>query len=286
MSRDTLLLGLIGDDIALSRTPPMHEAEGLAQGRPTVYRRLDTLRPELRERPLAEILHAARDLGFDGLNITHPHKRAVVGLLDEIDDDVRRLGAANTVVIGQDGRLRGHNTDVSGFRNGFLEGLPGAATGTVVQIGTGGAGTAVASALVGLGVQRLLVSDLDPVRAQELVDSLNRGAGRDAAQTLPQDQLEPALRECDGVVNATPMGMPAHPGTAFDTGLLSQRQWVAEIVYMPLRTQLLREAQERGCRTLDGSRMAVYQAVDAFRHFTGLEPDAERMREAFLLASG
>lgn len=285
MSERTLLLGLIGDDIALSRTPPMHEAEGLAQGRPTIYRRLDTLRSGLKGRPLAEILHAARDMGFDGLNITHPHKRAVVELLDEIDDDVRRLGAANTVVIREDGTLVGHNTDVSGFRSGFLEGLPDAETGTVMQIGTGGAGTSVASALVGMGVQRLLVSDLDPVRAQELVASLNRGAGRQAAEALPQDQLEPALQACDGVVNATPMGMPAHPGTSFDTGLLSPRQWVAEIVYMPLRTQLLEEAAQRGCRTLDGGRMAVFQAVDAFRHFTGLEPDVQRMREAFLLAS-
>ena len=75
------------------------------------------------------------------------------------------------------------------------------------------------------------------------------------------------------------------PGTSFDTGLLSPRQWVAEIVYMPLRTQLLEEAAQRGCRTLDGGRMAVFQAVDAFRHFTGLEPDVQRMREAFLLAS-
>lgn len=285
MSERTLLLGLIGDDISLSRTPPMHEAEGMAQGLPTIYRRLDTLSPGLRDRPLAEILHAARDLGFDGLNITHPHKRAVVGLLDEIDDDVRRLGAANTVVIRADGALIGHNTDVSGFRRGFLDGLSGVTTETVLQIGTGGAGTAVASALVSMGIGQLLVSDLDPQRAQELVDSLNLAAGRDAARALPPQQVAEILPGCDGVVNATPMGMSAHPGTSFDTAVLEPRQWVAEIVYMPLRTQLLEQAEARGCRVLDGGRMAVFQAVDAFRHFTGLEPDPQRMRETFLSIS-
>lgn len=282
MTEHTLLLGLIGDDISLSRTPAMHEAEGLAQGRPTVYRRLDTLTPRLRDRPLEEILRWARDLGFSGLNITHPHKQAVVALLDGADEDVRRLNASNTVVLCADGTMHGHNTDVSGFRSGFADGLPGAATSCVVQLGTGGAGSAVAYALVTSGVQRLRLHDLDPVRAETLARTINEAVGREAVESLTRADLQEAIEASDGVVNATPMGMAAHPGTAFDTAWLSPRHWVAEIVYMPLETQLLREARERGCRTLDGGGMAVRQAVDAFRHFTGLDPDETRMRRTFL----
>lgn len=282
MTEPTLLLGLVGDDISLSRTPAMHEAEGLAQGRPTVYRRLDTLCPQLRDRPLAEILHWARDLGFTGLNITHPHKQAVVALLDDADEDVRRLNASNTVVFAADGAVHGHNTDVSGFRRGLAEGLPEAATSSVVQIGTGGAGSAVAYALVTSGVQTLRLHDLDPARAEALARTINEAVGREAVESLPREELRAAIEAGDGVVNATPMGMAAHPGTSLDTTWLSPQHWVAEIVYMPLETQLLREARERGCRTLDGGRMAVHQAVDAFRHFTGLEPDETRMRRTFL----
>lgn len=282
LSNDSILLGLVGDDIALSRTPAMHEAEGLAHGRPTVYRRLDTASPALAGRPLAEVLGWARAMGFDGLNITHPHKRAVLELLDEIDPGAARLGSVNTVVIGRDGRLTGFNTDLTGFAHGLAEGLPGAAMGTVVQLGAGGVSHAVAQSLIGAGAGRVLIADLDPERAGELADSINGSTGREVVTGVALSGIEDAIAAADGVVNATPMGMPAHPGTPFDTRCLTGDQWIADVVYMPIDTQLLTEARGRGCRTLDGTRMAVHQAVDAFRHFTGLEPDPVRMRQTFM----
>jgi shikimate dehydrogenase len=96
------------------------------------------------------------------------------------------------------------------------------------------------------------------------------------------EQLQDAIRAADGVVNATPVGMAAHPGTSFDTGLLNSRQWVSDVVYRPLRTELLAGAEAVGCRTLDGGRMCVHQGAEAFRLFTGLEPDPQRMRRIFL----
>lgn len=282
MNTDTILLGLIGDDISLSRTPAMHEAEGLAHGVPTVYRRLDTATAGLLGKPLAEILHAARDLGFNGLNITHPHKQAILPLLDEVSAEAARLGSVNTVVIDSTGRTTGHNTDVTGYARGLIEGLSGARLEQVVQVGAGGVGNAVAYALVTNGVQHLQVADLDPARAEALAASINAAVGKQVVTGIDARGMEAVIAAADGVVNATPMGMLSHPGTAFDTSCLTPQHWVSDVVYMPIQTQLLACATAIGARTLDGTRMAVYQAVDAFRLFTGFEPDARRMRETFL----
>lgn len=282
MNHNSILLGLIGEDISLSRTPAMHEAEGLAQGAATVYRRIDPLTERARNRSLEELFDAARFAGFNGLNITHPFKQAVLPLLDDIVEQAAQLGAVNTVVIAEDGRTTGYNTDVTGFARGLQEGLPDATMTTVVQVGAGGVGNAVAYSLVTNGVEHLQVADLDINRAQALASSINSAIGREAVQGVDARGIEDAIAAADGVVNATPMGMSTHPGTAFDVSCLTSRHWVGDVVYMPLETELLLTAQELGCRTLDGTRMAIHQAVDAFRLFTGLEPSVDRMRATFL----
>ncbi|RSZ64205.1 quinate/shikimate dehydrogenase (NAD+) [Corynebacterium hylobatis] len=285
MNRESILLGLIGEDISLSRTPAMHEAEGLAHGAATVYRRLDTRTERLREKTLAELLEAARATGYNGLNITHPYKQTVLPLLDHVSEQAAQLGSVNTVVISAEGRTTGYNTDVTGFARGLEEGLADATMTEVVQVGAGGVGNAVAYSLVTHGVERLYVADLDPGRAHSLAEEINAAVGREAVRGVDAVGIEEIISRADGVVNATPMGMPAHPGTAFDTSCLMPRHWVGDVVYMPLETRLLAEARAVGCRTLDGTGMAIHQAVDAFRLFTGLEPDAERMRTTFLSLS-
>lgn len=260
----------------------MHEAEGLAQGRATVYRRIDTLGSRASGQDLKTLLDAALYLGFNGLNITHPYKQAVLPLLDEVSEQATQLGAVNTVVIDATGHTTGHNTDVSGFGRGMEEGLPNAKLDSVVQVGAGGVGNAVAYALVTHGVQKLQVADLDTSRAQALADVINNAVGREAVVGVDARGIEDVIAAADGVVNATPMGMPAHPGTAFDVSCLTKDHWVGDVVYMPIETELLKAARALGCETLDGTRMAIHQAVDAFRLFTGLEPDVSRMRETFL----
>ncbi len=260
----------------------MHGAEGLAQGRATVYRRIDTLGSRASGQDLKTLLDAALSLGFNGLNITHPYKQAVLPLLDEVSEQATQLGAVNTVVIDANGHTTGHNTDVSGFGRGMEEGLPNAKLDSVVQVGAGGVGNAVAYALVTHGVQKLQVADLDTSRAQALADVINNAVGREAVVGVDARGIEDVIAAADGVVNATPMGMPAHPGTAFDVSCLTKDHWVGDVVYMPIETELLKAARALGCETLDGTRMAIHQAVDAFRLFTGLEPDVSRMRETFL----
>ena len=277
-SRPALLAGLIGTGIGASLTPALHEREGAEQGLRHVYRLLDLERLGLGVGALPELLTAAEWTGFAGLNVTHPCKQAVIPLLHELSEDARALGAVNTVVL-RDGKRVGHNTDLSGFAEGFKRGLPGAKRDRVVQLGAGGAGSAVAHALLGLGVRRLFVFDTDPSRAEAVAGALcaRFGEGRAAAGT----DLPGAMAEADGVVNCTPVGMAKYPGLPLPAELLRPAHWVAEIVYFPLETELLRTARALGCATLDGGGMAVFQAVGAFRLFTGLEPDAERMLRHF-----
>jgi shikimate dehydrogenase len=267
----SFLCGLIGAGIQLSRTPALHQREGDEQGLRYLYQLIDLDELRVGVEALPELLTAAKRMGFAGLNITYPCKQAIIPLLDELSEDARALNAVNTVVI-RDGRLVGHNTDGSGFAEGFRRGLAGAKLDRVVQLGAGGAGAAVAHAALKLGVRELTVFDVDRARAAQLAASLGARAGTDLAA---------AMAAADGLIHCTPTGMAKMPGLPLDAQLLQSRHWVAEIVYFPLETELLRVARAKGCRTLDGGGMAVFQAVGAFRLFTGIEPDAERMTRHF-----
>jgi shikimate dehydrogenase len=152
-----------------------------------------------------------------------------------------------------------------------------------LQLGAGGAGAATAHALLELGVQTLIVIDTDTTRAETLTRRLaDHFADR---VIMARSDLERGLANADGVVNATPMGMSAHPGSAVPKELLRPELWVADIVYFPLETQLLRDARAAGCHTLDGGGMAVFQAARAFEIFTGRKADGERMRRHFATLS-
>jgi shikimate dehydrogenase len=275
---DKLLCGLIGAGIQRSLTPAMQEEEARAQGLRLHYQLIDL---DLRGRgteALPALLDAARTMGFAGLNITYPCKQAVIPLLDELSEEARAMGAVNTVVH-RGGRLVGHNTDGSGWHWGFQRLLPGADTARVVLLGAGGAGSAIAHALLRRTAGELVVVDSDAPRAHGLADSLNaiypgqraRGGSDPAA----------ALRGATGLIHATPTGMDKLPGLPLPAELLHPGLWVSEIVYFPLETALLQAARERGCRVADGGGMAVGQAVGAFEHFTGLPADAARMDAHF-----
>lgn len=270
----SVLAGLVGHGIEASRTPPMHEAEGRAQGIPLVYRRIDPAR--MGAPPLAEVLDWAGRLGFDGLNVTHPYKQAVLPLLDTLSPQAAALGAVNTVVL-RDGRREGHNTDVTGFAAALAEELSDAPRGRILLAGAGGAGAAAAEALLSWGAERLLIHDTAPERAVALAGRLaaRHGAGRVAALAAPEGA------GLDGAVNATPVGMAAHPGIALPLDALPPRAWVADLVYVPLKTALLSAARARGHRTVSGAAMAVHQAAGAFRLFTGRAADPGRMRATF-----
>lgn len=272
------LVGLIGSGIRRSLTPAMHEAEARHHGLRLHYQLIDLDRTGSTVEQLPGLIEAARMMGYAGLNITFPCKQAVIPLLDELSDDARAMGAVNTVVI-RDDRLVGHNTDGSGWRNAFRRTLPDAALGRVVLLGTGGAGAAVAHAALQLGVSELTVVDREPAKAQAAAANLNAIYGK--TRVRASGDVAAALAGADGLIHATPTGMDKFPGLPFDAALLRAELWVAEIVYFPIETALLKAARALGCRTVDGGGMAVWQAVGAFELFTGLQPDAERMERHF-----
>jgi shikimate dehydrogenase len=283
MAKDSYLVGLIGAGIGPSLSPALHQREADRQGLRYLYRLLDIDVLGRAPEAVGDLVRAARDLGYDGLNITHPCKQLVMDHLDALDPRAEALGAVNTVVF-EDGRAVGHNTDVTGFAASFARGLPDAPLERVVQLGAGGAGAAVAHAVLTLGAGRVTVVDALPERAAALAGSLVRhfGPGRAGAATV--DRLPALLGEadgCGGLVHATPTGMAAHPGLPLSAELLHPGLWVAEVVYRPLRTELLRAAHSRGCAVLPGGGMAVFQAADAFRLFTGRAPDSGRMLADF-----
>ncbi len=130
-----------------------------------------------------------------------------------------------------------------------------------------------------LGIEHLSISDQDARRAEELAAQLNDRFG--SVRALAISDVASAMKDADGLIHATPTGMRSHPGLPIDPVVLEARHWVADIVYMPLVTPLLKLARERGCLALDGGGMTVFQAVGAIRLFSGIEPDAERMRRHF-----
>jgi len=274
-----LLLGLIGAGLQASRTPAMHEMEAAAQGVTCLYQLIDLEVLGVGVGALPELLTAAERMGFAGLNITHPCKQIIITQLSDLSGDARALGAVNTVVL-RDGKRYGHNTDWIGFSRSFLEGLPGVPIDRVVQLGAGGGGSATAYAMFKMGVGHLTIIDTDAARGAALANKLQALFGRDRVGT--SNDLADSLARANGLVHATPTGMKNYPGVAISPDVLRKDLWVAEIVYFPLETELLRVARALGCRTLDGSGMAVYQAVEAFRLFSGLEADAKRMHQHFL----
>ncbi|MBV9820399.1 MAG: shikimate dehydrogenase [Solirubrobacterales bacterium] len=277
-----ITVGLIGADIGPSLSPALHEHEAHRLGIPYAYERIDVAELGVGEGRVGELVRAARRLGFRGLNVTHPCKRAVTADLTDLSGDAIKLGAVNTIVF-TDGRAIGHNTDWPGFERSFERGLPDVARRRAVLIGAGGAGAAVAHAALSLGIEHLSVHDRRPQAARDLVAALQRSFGGDRA-TVCEDVAD-GCRRADGLIHATPTGMVTHPGLPVDAAVLREDLWVAEIVYRPLETELLRSARRAGCRTLDGGGMAVIQAALSFELFTGVSPDLDRMLAHFAALS-
>ncbi|NIJ07595.1 shikimate dehydrogenase [Sphingomonas vulcanisoli] len=272
--------GLIGRSILASRSPWLHEAEARAQGLQLSYELFDFSARDLPDAALANVINDLVGHGFSGVNVTYPFKQQVIPLLDEMSEGARLIEAVNTIAI-RDGRLIGYNTDMDGFRASVVEGLPGVAMDCVLQLGAGGAGAAVASALLSLGVGTLEITDLDTARLDDLVTRLARQYGADRViARRAGDQLTEAI---DGIVNATPVGLASNPGVPIDPDRIGMHHWIADIVYFPLETELLRLARAKGCRTLDGSGMVINQAAQAFEIITGHAAERSRMRDSFFV---
>jgi len=283
MTKRRILLGLIGRNIQGSLSPPLFAAAFEEAGIDGYYHLMDADRTPAR--PLPQLLDAIKTAGFAGANITYPFKQDIIPLLDAVDPEAAQVGAVNTVAIAPDGRTTGYNFDRRGWRNSFAESLGrGSAQGaTVVLIGAGGAGRAVAFALMDLDVAVLVLHDLDRARANALNADLSRHYG--ASRCRVTGNLEHDIAGADGVVNATQVGMIGFPGNPIPNPIpmsaLKAMRWAADVIYTPVETEFIKAAAAKGARTLNGSGMCVHQAVEGFRLFTGVTADVARLHRAF-----
>lgn len=278
--RPDLLIGLLGRGIQLSRTPAMHEREAARLGLSCAYLLIDFDALQLADSDLAAALDVVAARNFNGVNVTYPFKQAIMPLLDVVADDAAAIGAVNTVVFGP--RRTGHNTDCWGYAQSFRQAMTGVSLGNVALFGAGGAGSAVAYALIGLGAGRITIVDPVEERSRALV---KRFAGVGSTVLAMTSSAEEALEDADGAVNTTPVGMAKHPGVPFGLGLLKPSHWVSDVIYFPQETELLEHARALGCRTLPGIGMAIGQAARAFELFTGRAADMVAMAGHFEAAA-
>jgi shikimate dehydrogenase len=282
MNANRVLLGLIGANIQGSISPALQEDACAAAGLNGFYHLMDFDR--LPGRKLADLVAALRSAGFRGVNVTFPCKEAIIPMLDEVSAEARQIGAVNTVTVDAYGRLTGYNTDRIGFARSFEDnfGVSALAGKTAVLIGAGGAGRAVAFALFDMQPAAILVHDRDSARAAQLAAEIKAHFGKDRCDAI--DDPAAALADAAGLVNATPIGMSGFPGCPIAPDALRPEHWVADVIYTPAETELLKAARRAGARTTNGAGMCVHQAVESFRLFTGLGASAERMHAVFARA--
>ena len=276
------LVGLIGANIMKSLSPALHIDAFAAAGIDGYYHLMDV--DVLKGRGLPQLLDAVKIAGFAGTNVTFPFKQEVLTRLDGIDREAAQIGAVNTVAIAADGRTTGYNTDRRGFRRNFEQGFgrARAEAATVVLVGAGGAGRAVAFALMDLGAATVVLHDRDAAQAAAVAKDIARDYG--PARCRISSDLEREIAAADGIVNATPVGMHGFPGNPVPVSALRADHWAADVIYTPIETAFIKAAAAKGCKVLTGGGMCVHQAAEAFRLFTGIEPDVKRMHATFARA--
>ncbi|SLN48215.1 Quinate/shikimate dehydrogenase [Aquimixticola soesokkakensis] len=268
-----LHLGLIGDNIARSRSPLLHRLAGAQNGMDVVYDRLipATLKTDFE----ATFANCARH-GFRGINVTYPYKERAARLVEIDDPLVRAIGAVNTVIFDTDGP-KGHNTDYSGFVAAYQSLRGEALPGPTLMIGTGGVGRAVAFGLIALGVERLHLVDRDRQKAESLAQDLRDAAP--AVQVTVFDDASAAAQEAQGLINCTPVGMVGLEGTPLPRAAMRGAHWAFDAVYTPVDTQFLQDAEAEGLQVISGWQLFFFQGVHAWKLFA-----ARPLNEAQLMA--
>ena len=270
----TLKLGLIGDNIAASRAPDLHRIAGRLNNMDVQY---DRLIPKELNQTFDQIFENCRDNGYQALNITYPYKEHVVSKVEIDDPMVRSIAAVNTVVF-QGTSTKAFNTDYTGFIAAYEQVRAGAKPGVCCLVGTGGVGRALAFGLVKLGADEIRLFDRDSAKAQQLAYDLNALDPQTVVTAV--DDLDVATANCDGLLNGTPLGMVGYPGSAFEPKTIANAAWVFDAVYTPIETMFLQNAKAAGAQIISGYELFFFQGVHAWRHFSGLDVDADKLRAA------
>ncbi|WP_066703487.1 shikimate dehydrogenase [Celeribacter ethanolicus] len=276
MSGHIPLAGVIGAPVAHSKSPALHGYWLKRYGIAGHYVHL-----HVEQADLEEVLRAMPKMGFVGANVTIPHKEHVLAIADIVTDRAALIGAANTLIFRADGKLHADNTD--GY--GFVENLRMNAdwdpkAGPAVVLGAGGASRAVIASLLEVGVPEIRLSNRTRTRADALREEF--GAKINVVEWVNAGDM---MQGAATVVNTTSLGMEGQPELKVPLNLLSSDAVVTDIVYTPLRTAFLEEAARKGCQTVDGLGMLLYQAAPGFERWFGQRPEVDEDTRNFILAS-
>ena len=265
-----LKLGLLGSNISRSRMPRLQQHLGKLLGLDIDYILLDD--PGFSVLSAQEQIQKARALGFHGLNVTHPYKQQIYPLVSSaLMKGHELIGSYNTLLLDKDG-ITGANTDYSGFKKAYQRIRGSKAPGQVLLCGAGGVGRAVATGLADHGCKSMLVYDTVRTQAESLVSLLERQ--EISARVIAQDELRDAIGTSHGLVNCTAVGMHSSTASALDLSCIKSQQWAFDAIYTPLNTAFLNQCRQAGMQCISGFDLWIFQGLDAFRVFTGMEAEA------------
>lgn len=275
MSGKLRLAGVIGHPISHSKSPRLHGHWLKRYGIDGHYIPMDVAPDDL-----ARTIELLPRLGFAGINVTLPHKEAVMALCDEITPRAKAVGAVNTVIFQEDGSVLGDNTDGYGFMANLYAGAPSwrADMGPAVVLGAGGAARGVVAALLDAGAPHIILSNRTVERATALQSEFGTRVVVSA-----WDDVGDAIKGANLLVNTTSLGMDGQPALPVSLDHLGSETLVTDIVYAPLKTQLLIDAAARGCAVVDGLGMLLHQAAPGFEAWFGQKPIVDdELRDAVL----
>ena len=269
------LAGVIGSPIAHSKSPQLHRHWLKTYGLQGFYIPMDVSPANLRE-----VLTSLPKMGFVGVNITIPHKETVLQVADLVTDRAALIGAANTLIFRKDGKIHADNTDGYGFLENLKVGAPtwNPKSGPAVVLGAGGASRAVVAALLEAGVPEILISNRTRIRAEILTKDFGK-----RLQVVDWAQVGNVLGEAALTVNTTSLGMVGYPELRIPLGGLRKGSIVTDLVYTPLQTNFLLEAEAQGCITVDGLGMLLHQAAPGFERWFDHRPEVDSATRAAVL---
>ena len=269
------LAGVIGSPVMHSKSPQLHGHWLRVHGIGGYY-----VPMHVETEDLADVLKILPRMGFVGVNITVPHKERVMDLADLVTDRATLIGAANTLIFRKDGKMHADNTDGYGFIQNLRQNAPGwdPKAGAAAVLGAGGAARAVVASLLDVGVPEILLSNRTRVRAEALKADFGK-----RLQVVEWVQAGNMLEDAAMVVNTTSLGMIGKPQLRVPLDGLRKGALVTDLVYAPLKTRLLAEAENMGCVTVDGLGMLLHQAVPAFERWFGVRPEVDSATRAAAL---
>ncbi|RCW49392.1 shikimate dehydrogenase [Paenibacillus prosopidis] len=274
---NTVLFGVIGNPIRHSKSPIMMNRAFKETGINGVYAAFHVTSDRV-----ADFAAGVRAMGIRGVNVTIPHKLDIMSVLDDIDAGAQVIGAVNTIV-NENGRLIGYNTDGIGYVRSLKEEVePELAGKRIVVIGAGGAARGIVYALSNENPAHITIANRSLERAKELTDAFQDKCD---IQAIPDDQLQAACQQADIIINTTSVGMfPNTDDTPVDAAWLKPGAVASDLIYNPIKTKFLQEAERHGCRTHGGLGMFIYQGAYAFEYWTGQPAPVAAMRETVLAA--